>query len=124
MNAITKPTATVSDQLCLAVPKFNRPRAHAPNACISQECLPAPDGAFEPLADIGAQAEVSVPLPDNRSKPGKAASELLGMSAVVLFVLGIGTVWAWIVVQVALMLSEMEPLLVRNILWTHHDMQG
>jgi hypothetical protein len=76
------------------------------------------------LADIGAQAEVSVPLPDNRSKPGKAASELLGMSAVVLFVLGIGTVWAWIVVQVALMLSEMEPLLVRNILWTHHDMQG
>jgi hypothetical protein len=55
---------------------------------------------------------------EDRSKPAKAVSEALGVGLLVTFVLGVGTTWAWIVVQLAVMVSQVEPFLVRNILWT------
>ena len=84
-----------------------------------ERAVPVSARAFKPFDDCGAQAEVSVPIGEDRSKPARAASEVLGLSLVVTLVLGVGTVWAGIVVQLAVLVSRMEPLLVRNILWTH-----
>ena len=52
-----------------------------------------------------------MPVAEDQSKPTNAA-----VSLVVAFVLCLGTMWAWTVVQLAVMVS---PFLVRNILWTH-----
>jgi hypothetical protein len=104
MNTISNSITKFSTQLYLAVPKFRMPVIAAPRARI---------------ADAAAEAGVSAPAAEAQSKPTKEGSEALGLSLVALLILGIGTAWALIVVQVALMAAEIEPLLVRNILWTH-----
>jgi hypothetical protein len=75
---------------------------------------PSPPLRVKQLDDFGAQAEVSMPVGEDQSKPNNAVSEALGVNLVAAFVLGLGTMWAWTVVQLAVMVSQGEPFLLRN----------
>ncbi len=80
-------------------------------------CFPDPD--FQLADGRGAQAETSVPVADDQSKATKPAGEVVGFGLVLSFLLVVGTAWAWIIVKLAMMLSELQSLLVHNILRTH-----
>jgi len=126
MNSSNELKATLLDRFHDGFDNFTKPKrerlvplnpALAPT--VRGRAVPAPEGGFKQLDDFGARAEVSVPVVEDQSKPAKAASEALGVGLVVAFVLGLGTMWAWIVVQLSVMVSQVESFLFRNILWTH-----
>jgi len=126
MNSSTAIMATSSGQLQGEFNNFTTPgrgRLGPVNPVLAStargHAVPVSEAAFKPFDDCGAQAEVSVPIAEDQSKPAGPASEALALSLVVALVLGVGTLWAGIVVQLAVLVSQMEPLLVRNILWTH-----
>ena len=78
-----------------------------------------PDQDFQ-LADWrGAQAESFVPVAEDQSKATKPPGEVVGFGLVLSFLLVVGTVWAGIIVKLAMVLSEVLALLVHNILRTH-----
>ena len=83
-----------------------------------RRAVPASE-VFKPLDDCRAQAEASVPAALDQSKPAKTASEAVGLGLVASLVVGAGALWAWSIVQLLLMISQAEPLLVQNNLWTH-----
>jgi hypothetical protein len=116
---------TLSDQLQGGFNPLTRPERerlvpmNPGSASIARRrAVPAPE-APKPLDDCRAQAEVSVPAALDQSKPARAASEAVGLGLVASLVVGAGAVWAWSIVQLLLMISQAEPLLVQNILWTH-----
>ncbi len=124
MNSITE--LTVSDRLQRVFNNFKKlgwgrfaPTNSVPASAARGRAVPAPDVASTPFEDCDAQAQVAVPVAESESKPVKTASEAVGISLVFSFVVGAGAVCAWTVVQILLMISQAEPLLVRNILWTH-----
>ena len=80
-------------------------------------CFPHQD--FQFADGRGAQAETSVPEAEDHSKATKPASEVVGFSLVLSFLVVVGTVWAGLIVKLAMMLSEVLALLLQNILRTH-----
>ena len=80
-------------------------------------CFPHQD--FQFADERGAQAETSVPEAEDQSKTTKPISETVGFGLVLSFLLVVGTVWAGIIVKLAMVLSEVLALLVHNILRTH-----
>ena len=79
-------------------------------------CFPDPD--FQFADGRGAQAETSVAVAEDQSKATKSTGEVVGFGLVLSFLLVVGTVWAWIIVKLAMMLSEVLALLLQNILRT------
>ena len=79
-------------------------------------CFPHQD--FQFADGRGAQAETSVPEAEDHSKATKPTGEVVGFSLVISFLLVVGTMWAGLIVKLAMMLSEVLALLLQNILRT------
>jgi hypothetical protein len=126
MNSSAELMSRLSDRLHHGFNTFTKPRRErfvplnpSMASTVRGQAVPAREEVFKQLGDFRTQSEVSVPVAEDQRKPAKAASEALGVGLVVAVVLGLGTMWAWIVVQLAVMVFQVEPFLVRNILWTH-----
>ena len=84
MNSITKLVAKMSVR---------------PLQYLDPTALCFPDSDFQLADGRGAQAETSVPEAEDQSKATKPPGEVVGFSLVLSFLLVVGTVWAWIILN-------------------------
>jgi hypothetical protein len=116
MNSILEPIATASSGYNLSQPRLCLPLAHASDARVRHEHRSTLVNVGKPLDDFDTPVEISAPTPAKQIKAPKEMNEAVGFSLVVLFVLCVGTVWGWILLQMILNTFQSWSRLVQNTL--------